>query len=211
FSSIVQVEDETKIVGGFEANKDDYPYVVSLRNTNNNHFCGGTLVDSMHIVTAAHCVIGGYAKYVVVGCDSLDKGGVRYAVISGISHPDYDEKLLKNDIAVLKIAEKASYKSSFPARLRTNLSDYENPCYVAAVQPIHPSECKNEWEELYNSHLICTSSERNAACQGDSGGPLMCENKFSGIVSFGKPCATGKPDVFTAVNSYNDWIDSIMH
>ncbi|KAJ3619096.1 hypothetical protein MTP99_005883 [Tenebrio molitor] len=52
----VQEEDESKIVGGSEGNKEDHPYVVSIRTSNNQHLCGGTLVDYQHVVTAASCV-----------------------------------------------------------------------------------------------------------------------------------------------------------
>ncbi|KAJ3654324.1 hypothetical protein Zmor_013519 [Zophobas morio] len=222
-------EGEARIVGGFEDNKEDYPFVVSLRGAKNNHFCGGTLINHEYVITAAHCVVSGHEKYVVIGSDSLDRGGTLHKVISIHVHPDYDPKLVRNDIAILQIEKETTYKSSFPARMQTNLSDYENPCYVmgwglteaggnlsnkfkiAPVQPVNPKKCEEEWKEMYNPRLICTSSEGNAACHGDSGGPLICENKFAGIVSFGKPCATRKPDAFTAVSCYNDWIDSIIH
>ncbi|NP_001161088.1 chymotrypsin-like proteinase 5C isoform 1 precursor [Tribolium castaneum] len=240
-------EDESRIVGGFEANKADYPYAVSLRDPNNHHFCGGTLIDHEHVVTAAHCVAGldllkilskilksffpvfsGRSNVVVVGSDSLDKGGSTHKVISTTVHPEYDPKLVVNDIALLKIEPVTSYKFSFPVRMQSNLSDYENPCYVmgwglteaggklsnkfkvAEVHPVSPTHCEEEWKEAYNPNVICTTSDGNSACQGDSGGPLICDEKFTGIVSFGKPCATGKPDVFTSVFAYNEWIDKNM-
>ena len=46
--------------------------------------------------------------------------------------------------------------------------------------------------------------------QGDSGGPLVANNKVIGIASFVKPCAEGKPDVFTRVSAYLSWIKKIM-
>ena len=42
--------------------------------------------------------------------------------------------------------------------------------------------------------------------QGDSGGPLVANGEQLGIVSWGTPCAKGKPDVFTRVYSYVSWI-----
>lgn len=42
--------------------------------------------------------------------------------------------------------------------------------------------------------------------QGDSGGPLVADNEQIGVVSWGIPCARGRPDVFTRVYSYIDWI-----
>lgn len=44
--------------------------------------------------------------------------------------------------------------------------------------------------------------------QGDSGGPLIHDDVQIGVVSFGQPCAVGKPDVYTRVSSFVSWIDS---
>lgn len=49
-------EEESKIVGGFDADKDQYPFAVSLRTSTDRHICGGTLIDNQHVVTAAHCL-----------------------------------------------------------------------------------------------------------------------------------------------------------
>ena len=47
------------------------------------------------------------------------------------------------------------------------------------------------------------------SCQGDSGGPFACNNKLTGIVSWGAGCAD--PDyagVYTRVANYVDWIEA---
>ena len=38
----------------FQINK--YPWVVSITVPGFNHYCGGTLVASKYVVTAAHCM-----------------------------------------------------------------------------------------------------------------------------------------------------------
>lgn len=48
---------ESKIVGGDNASPGQFPYQVSLRK-NKSHFCGGSIIDSRTILTAAHCVEG---------------------------------------------------------------------------------------------------------------------------------------------------------
>merc|ERR1719477_576210 len=43
------------IVNGYEAIKHEYPFMAALMNRQ-RQFCGGSLIDDNHILTAAHCV-----------------------------------------------------------------------------------------------------------------------------------------------------------
>ena len=43
------------ILGGEDAEITDWPFMVSLQQST-EHFCGGVLIDSTHVLTAAHCI-----------------------------------------------------------------------------------------------------------------------------------------------------------
>ncbi|CAF1523761.1 unnamed protein product, partial [Adineta ricciae] len=43
-----------RIIGGFHANANSWPWQILLRGTGN--MCGGTLIDARHVLTAAHCI-----------------------------------------------------------------------------------------------------------------------------------------------------------
>ena len=51
-----QALNETWIVGGSDAASNEIPWIVSLATT--SHFCGGSIVNSRTILTAAHCIDG---------------------------------------------------------------------------------------------------------------------------------------------------------
>lgn len=60
---------------------------------------------------------------------------------------------------------------------------------------------------LVFDHKICTFvGAGRGVCMGDSGGPLVVNNEVHGIVSWGIPCAVGRPDVYDRVTSHRDWI-----
>lgn len=44
-----------RIVSGWDADKYEWPWIAALMN-NGRQFCGGSLIDNKHILTAAHCV-----------------------------------------------------------------------------------------------------------------------------------------------------------
>lgn len=60
-----------------------------------------------------------------------------------------------------------------------------------------------------HDHSICTFTRAGqGTCMGDSGGPLISGGQVIGIVSWGVPCAQGRPDAFTRVFSFRSWIGS---
>ena len=45
-----------RIVGGSEARPHEFPFMAALRR-HGRLFCGGSLLDRRHVLTAAHCVV----------------------------------------------------------------------------------------------------------------------------------------------------------
>ena len=67
---------ETDIVGGTVAPAGAYPFFVSVKRASDNFaFCGATLVSSVWVLTAAHCVDGGRTAAslkLVIGANQLN-------------------------------------------------------------------------------------------------------------------------------------------
>ncbi len=102
-----------KIVGGEDADIEDYPWQVSLHWQGAQHFCGGTIVDKEWVITASHCLYFSDQDYylqpgdfrVRAGFSSLDsQEGSLYTIAEIIRHPGYDDDNLQNDIALLRLS-----------------------------------------------------------------------------------------------------------
>lgn len=50
-----ELQDEERIVGGHNAELNEWPWIVALFN-GGRQFCGASLIDDKHVLSAAHCI-----------------------------------------------------------------------------------------------------------------------------------------------------------
>jgi secreted trypsin-like serine protease len=188
-----------RIVGGVEAIANSWPWIVSLQLR--DHFCGGTLIDRRHVLTAAHCLTSAIDNQirVIAGLHERKKTNTGRTQNIGVSrifmHEEYNTVTQTNDIAILRLSQPIQ------------LNNYVNLICLPGPDPQESAAVTVVgWGIIYKNSPLASNlrqvtvqvanAQATAAypayfnvkrqigagipniggkdsCQGDSGGPLM--------------------------------------
>ncbi|XP_037955108.1 trypsin beta-like [Teleopsis dalmanni] len=205
-----------KIIGGTTTTISQAPFIIQLIR-NGQTACGGVLIETNKVLTAAHCVAGITAADIQVlgGTTNLNSGGVRRKVTKIIRSKLYNTDDYNMDIAMLHLASALTGTNIATIALGTTpLADnvvtkvwgwgiaddgtQSNVLRVVDISTLSRTSC-SEYYSLTTSNFCAFTSGKDA-CFGDSGGPLTHNNKLYGLVSYGAGCGT-YPGVYTSIAS----------
>jgi len=227
------VEWQGRIVGGSTASAGQFPHQVSLTAAaSRSHFCGGGLISTRWVLSAAHCTVGrgGGNTAIWAGTTSRTAGGVRFAVSRIINHGSYNSGTLVNDISLVEstavmsgtnIATRGLSSAAVGGGVTVHISGWGQTSHPGSAagtlqwlskSTITNAACSGTGLPNIVASKLCAFSGRTGAgnCMGDSGGPLIQASNgiIVGVVSWGIACAQGFPDVYTRVSSFRAWISA---
>ncbi|XP_069162462.1 transmembrane protease serine 9-like [Procambarus clarkii] len=201
-----------KIVGGTDATLGEFPYQLSFQDNSYNpafHFCGASIYDENHAITAGHCVYGeNYDSpknlQIVAGELNLsaDDGSEQTIAVSKITlHENFDYFVLDSDIAILHLASPLTFNNNvapiaLPEQGHTATGDSiitgwgttseggstPDVLQKVTIPIVTDAECRDDYgaSEILDS-MICAGVPEGGvdSCQGDSGGPLAASDTGS--------------------------------
>ncbi|XP_051170630.1 uncharacterized protein LOC127287635 [Leptopilina boulardi] len=227
------VVENGEIIGEFKDGKlikaDGIPFQVSLQSYG-HHFCGGTIINSKWVLTAAHCFVNIPLEHMgaLVGTNNVGQGGYFYHVRNVIIHPDFHLRTMLNDIALVEIHNQFTFTSDVkPIALPNENVIHDNDPVVLSgfgtkefngvfetqlqylnTVIINSTICEKSVPHLSNTQFCTFTRLGEGICQGDSGGPVVLAGKYLvGVISRGLPCALGVPDIHTNVYDYLPFIN----
>jgi len=229
-----EVNFDSRIIGGANADIRNFPWMLSLRN-GNNHVCGASILSATRGLTAAHCLSGNTRYNVLAGSTTRqgDPGSLQVDVQRFIVHPNGDSRALHNDVGVLWFARTLPLRNTIqPIRLpaqnapapygtnalvsgwgSTRVSSRADILQFISVPLINNQQCS----ALYTNFrilpgMLCMAIvDGRSPCSADSGSPLVANGVQLGVMSFGTRCgAYNLPTVFARVAAYTNWIRSVL-
>jgi len=205
------VQSITRVIGGKDATRGSWPWQILLQYQGQG-MCGGALVSPEWVVTAAHCVYGREEETdvhsIVVGeHDRTKREGseATYQVDKIISHENYDQEAMNNDIAMIKLSKPVSFnkfvspiclpkhKRNIPVGSKCFITGFGKirhpgtmtPILQEAILPVVSNKvCYEKNSEVIDipitRGMLCGGSGGSSiksGCHGDSGGPYVCKVK----------------------------------
>lgn len=212
---------ESRIVGGTNATKSQFPFyaqIVSTMKLNESSTgsanCGGSVISSTYILTAAHCVQNATLVRIILGFYTVDdtRGATGHTIKSVHIHDQYNATAKLHDIAIIELSKEIKFTDFVkPIQLSCNYTVSDISTLIAGTGLTNDVDGKLssslQWTNLTtisnerctklfssiasikSSNLCGIGGPKQGACHGDSGTALIREiNGMQiqiGVVSWG--------------------------
>ncbi|XP_023980942.1 inactive serine protease 54 [Physeter macrocephalus] len=216
---------------------EEFPWVVSLQDVQYTHLAFGSILSEFWILSIASAFQNRKDAVAIVGIAKMDAKLIaheEYPVNTILIHEDFDNKTMKNNIALLKTDTEMQFNNLVRPicflGTKLHMSPALQNCWVAGWNPTSATGNHMTMSILRKISVtdidLCPLNkiektgcgnhiemETDAVCLGDPGNPMMCELKelnlwvLRGILSPGGEKCPGL-FLYIKVEHYSNWITS---
>ncbi|KAJ3664537.1 hypothetical protein Zmor_000095 [Zophobas morio] len=226
-----------RLVGGRPTTIQEHPFQVSVIYID-THRCGGSILKSNYVLTAAHCTnnVPAHHLFVRAGSTLVDKGKQLIQVEKYYQHENFDPNTYDYDISILKLEKGLKFGDGVAVAVLPPQSEDDIPGGIVGtvtgwgrlslygIRPLElnevdlptlsPRDCRREYNDTVTKRMFCAGYLKGGkdACQGDSGGPFVSDGVLIGVTSWGDGCgAPDNPGVYAKVSYFRKYIDNITN
>ncbi|KRT84275.1 Trypsin, partial [Oryctes borbonicus] len=223
-SNVTNVFDP--IINGREARISSYPYYAFLSYYGNSLRCGGAIIKTNIVLTAAHCITDNNLK-VYTGIQRLSdvqhshpyyvRQRIQYPWYRGESSYDIGLVILSSHIRLGPTVKTIGIPTALP-RLGSSVT-------VMGFGPVwcpdSNQQCRNGQSQVLRSANVrvvsngnwvisTVGSNTNSVCYGDSGSPVVSGNQLVGLISGVEHGNCAGRNFHVAAAHYYNWISQYM-
>uniref|UniRef100_W8C6R3 Collagenase n=1 Tax=Ceratitis capitata TaxID=7213 RepID=W8C6R3_CERCA len=197
---------QNRIISGSPASLGQFPWQVILKNdAEEDLLCGGSIIATNWVLTAAHCTYGKTSVFLMFGTVIFNNPNALNMTSTQLYiHPNFNIKTLNYDVSLIQLPAPLSFTTYIqPIQLVTN--EYANVSFIgrvaiiagfgltdddylessdvllyAFVDIINNNQCADVFgTDVVLSSTLCARGENGSdmsICSGDSGGPLITKD-----------------------------------
>uniref|UniRef100_A0A1A8I1M9 Protein Z, vitamin K-dependent plasma glycoprotein a n=1 Tax=Nothobranchius kuhntae TaxID=321403 RepID=A0A1A8I1M9_NOTKU len=226
---------------GLTCTSTECPWQALLKSSESAGFCSGVILKENLVLTSAQCANRYSSFQVAVGKRSTNREDgeqVLYVKIVHV-HPRYVEGRPENNLAVIELRDRMTFKNTVVAAClperdfaESILMSGELPAVITGwARPEQSSsfqgqltlnhleyrqlpQCVETYPTLMTNKMGCTAPRANADCSMSSGSPLLTLYRevffLTGVVTQPEGAVCSKGYIFQKVSRHLSWLQTLM-
>ncbi|XP_056262771.1 protein Z, vitamin K-dependent plasma glycoprotein a [Pseudoliparis swirei] len=225
---------------GFSCSSSECPWQALLVSAESAGFCSGVILKENLVLTSAQCANKYSSFQVSVGKRNTNEDGGQTLYVKLVHiHPKFVEGQPKNDLAVIELRDRITFKKEVTAaclpekdfadsilmtgelpamvtgwKEANESSAFQGPLTINQLAYDRLPQCLETHPNLVTNTMGCTTAQTNADCTMGSGSPVLTLYRevffLTGVLSQPPGAECSKGYIFQKVSRHLGWLQPLM-